>query len=263
MTGKAALSTRDDKPAKDPAPLAERARRNCDEAVKAYESRADRPEAKLERRPGRKGYVRSAVDGDEGALLLRQLHALGTTSIPFLDETLGSLLRVLQDSNGDVSAKSYNAAIAVFCAVEPQNELEALLAAQMIAANEGALRCAGTVGQSQMINQIEAFGSLANKFMRTFVAQVEALGKLRRGGEQTVKVVHIHKGGQAVVADTFNQGGGPNAKSDEQPYGTGVPARRAALPGPDPTRDGMPLPGDAKRPLSPARRQKSRRSEGE
>jgi hypothetical protein len=43
--------------------------------------------------------------------------------------------------------------------------------------------------------------------LRTFTAQTEALAKIRRKGEQTVKVVHVYPGGQAVVAETINQGG--------------------------------------------------------
>lgn len=33
----------------------------------------------------------------------------------------------------------------------------------------------------------------------------ETLARIKRGGKQTVKVVHVHEGGQAVVADTVNQ----------------------------------------------------------
>ena len=42
---------------------------------------------------------------------------------------------------------------------------------------------------------------MAVKLMRTYTAQIEALAKLQRGGEQVVKVVHVHPGGQAVVGN--------------------------------------------------------------
>jgi hypothetical protein len=37
---------------------------------------------------------------------------------------------------------------------------------------------------------------------------VEALAKLRRGGEQTVRVehVHVHEGGQAIVGNVMSRG---------------------------------------------------------
>jgi len=47
----------------------------------------------------------------------------------------------------------------------------------------------------------------ANRLLRTFAAQVEALKKHRSKGEQhfTVEHVHVHSGGQAVVG-AVNQG---------------------------------------------------------
>ena len=33
---------------------------------------------------------------------------------------------------------------------------------------------------------------MAIKLLRTYTAQLEALAKLRRGGEQTVRVEHVH-----------------------------------------------------------------------
>lgn len=40
-----------------------------------------------------------------------------------------------------------------------------------------------------------------NKLARTFNLQLEALKRLRSGGEQKVRVkhVHVHEGGQAIV----------------------------------------------------------------
>jgi len=49
---------------------------------------------------------------------------------------------------------------------------------------------------------------MANKFLRTFTTQMEALSRLRRGGKQIVEHVHINAGGQAVIAGTVNTGGG-------------------------------------------------------
>ena len=130
---------------------------------------------------------------------------------------------------------------------------------QMIAANEAALRATSMVGKCDWFPQSMGFGNLANKFMRTFTAQTEALARLRRGGEQVVKYVHVHEGGQAVVAGTINQtGGSGNIESGEQPYGTNAAAPSAALPSPDRAKDGVPIPSDAQRQMSPARRKRSR-----
>jgi hypothetical protein len=59
----------------------------------------------------------------------------------------------------------------------------------------------GRAKQSPTVPYMETCANLATKLQRTFVAQVEALSKLRRGGEQkvTVEHVHVHAGGQAIV----------------------------------------------------------------
>jgi len=64
-----------------------------------------------------------------------------------------------------------------------------------------AMEFLGRAKRAEMVPQLDSFGNLAVKLLRTYTAQVEALAKLRRGGEQTVRVehVHVHSGGQAVV----------------------------------------------------------------
>jgi hypothetical protein len=59
----------------------------------------------------------------------------------------------------------------------------------------------GRAMQAEQIPQLEANGNMAITLLRTFAVQTEALVKQRRGGEQTVRVehVHVHAGGQAVV----------------------------------------------------------------
>jgi hypothetical protein len=236
-------------------------------AMAAYRDRPSRPAAALEPNPAG-GFIRKAREGeDESILLVRQLDALGTSSEDFLNSALTSVLGVLSDSRGKVSSRDYNAALAVLAAVQPTNELEAMLACQMVAANEGAMRCARMIGSASAfdVDQAQMWGGLANKFMRTSVAQMEALAKMRRGGEQVVKHVHVYEGGQAVVADTIHQhrGGGGASKDGGQSDATNAIAGSAALPRPDPFRDGMPLPSNAERPMQDARRDESGAAEGE
>ena len=53
-----------------------------------------------------------------------------------------------------------------------------------------------------------AHGSLAVKLLRTYAAQVEALARLRHGGEQRVIVQHVNvnEGGQAIVGTVKHPG---------------------------------------------------------
>ena len=111
------------------------------------------------------------------------------------------------------------------------------------------------VNAGEHLPATEAYANLAIKAQANCRTTVEALVKTKRGATQTVKVVHVHEGAQAVVADTFNQGGA-GAKSFEQPHTKVANAPVSTLPGPDETRDGVPLPSNEERAVSYARRQK-------
>ena len=51
--------------------------------------------------------------------------------------------------------------------------------------------------------RIAAFGSAAARLMRAYATQVEVLRRLRNGGQQFVRVEHVHvnDGGQAVIGN--------------------------------------------------------------
>jgi hypothetical protein len=51
--------------------------------------------------------------------------------------------------------------------------------------------------------RIAAFGSAAAQLMRAYATQVEVLRRLRHGGQQVVRVEHVHvnEGGQAVIGN--------------------------------------------------------------
>lgn len=220
--------------------------------------------AKLEQSSHKKHCVRyEGTSAEELANRLRTHAAFGSMSQAFIDTLMGELLTIW-DSAGGVSEKSYNSALAVLEGAAPQNELEAMLVVQMIAANEAALRATSMIGKSGLIEQALGFGNLSNKYMRTFVAQTEALAKLRRGGEQIVKYIHVHEGGQAVVAGTINQRQGRvGVETDEQPCGQAGDAQIPALSGQDPSRDGVPVPGNAERAMSHSWREEPGSTEGQ
>jgi hypothetical protein len=100
--------------------------------------------------------------------------------------------------------------VAMLGGIAPTNELEAMLAAQMIATHHLTMEVSRRALNAQDLPQYQAHGNLATKTARTFAAQIEALSKLRRGGEQVVRHVHVNDGGQAVIAGTVNTGGSGN-----------------------------------------------------
>lgn len=123
-----------------------------------------------------------------------------------------------------------NGLIAMIEAAEPQNEIQAALAVQMAMAHTAVQ----TILQRAMrVDQIPQFDSASNsvvKLMRTFTMQAETLAKLQRGGEQVVKVVHVHPGAQAIVGNVVNGGAGSSAGGGVSNENRSQPHAKAELP---------------------------------
>jgi hypothetical protein len=87
--------------------------------------------------------------------------------------------------------------------------LEALLAVQMVGVHSLAMHfLANAAMKDQTDHGIEVNTNRADRLLRTFGMQVEALKKYRSKGEQhcTVEHVHVHSGGQAVVGAVTAKG---------------------------------------------------------
>jgi hypothetical protein len=97
--------------------------------------------------------------------------------------------------------RTVNAALAAVHGIAPRDEAEAMLVAQMVATHGLAMSLTKAASTSTFPPQIEAALNSAIKLMRTYTAQMEALVRYRRRGEQAVRVehVHVHPGGQALV----------------------------------------------------------------
>lgn len=136
--------------------------------------------------------------------------AFCTSSSDFVSYALMQIANVMQTmGNGDLTVPM-NAAVAMLQGIAPTNELEAMLAAQMIATHHLTMAVSSRTITAEGLPQYQAHGNLATKFARTFTAQMEALSKLRRGGEQVVRHVHVNEGGQALIAGTVHTGGSGN-----------------------------------------------------
>ena len=194
-------------------------------------------------RPARAAYAELPSSGP-GILNLDCPHSDKEGQPYHVAETFGSAsddfvgASILQLSNmtlrgGQPSVESLNAGLAVVGAIAPQNELEAALAVQMAATHELSMEMLRRTNATSSVDAMREYGNLVTKLQRTFTAQMKALSDWRRGGEQVVRVVHVHDGGQAVVAETVNVGV-RNAESFIQPHG-GLPA----LFGTDPSRNPM------------------------
>lgn len=172
----------------------------------------------------------------------------------------------LKNSNAEDQDKQVNAAVAALIGIGPRDELEGMMAAQLIAAHNAAMECyrRAMIGEQTFEGRRENLAQ-ANKLSRSFATLLEALNRHRGKGQQKVTVEHVdvHSGGQAVVGEVQPAGGGDGAKSEDQPHAKPIahapqPAMRRA----DPERKPVPVAGDAERPLQDARRPVAGRSEG-
>lgn len=196
----------------------------------------------------------------------------GSASDAFNNEIANGVFNTLWLKNSDQAARDrqYAAAGAALIGIAPQDELEGMLAGQLVAANAAAMECyrRAMIGEQTFESRKENLYQ-ANRLSKTYVTLLEALNRHRgKGGQQRVTVEHVHvaPGGQAIVgavqsgtAPGHRDGGG----NQRQPHAKALAhAPVTSLRGADPHREPGPLPiaGDAERPMPDARRRLSRRS---
>jgi hypothetical protein len=98
--------------------------------------------------------------------------------------------------------RQLKATVAVLMGIEPKDELEGMMAAQLIAAHNAAMECfrRAMIDEQTFEGRNENLAQ-ANKLSRTYATLLEALNRHRGKGQQkvTVEHVHVHEGGQAIV----------------------------------------------------------------
>lgn len=143
--------------------------------------------------------------------------------------------------------------------IAPQNEVEGMLGAQMVACHNAIMECYRRAASSSLTIEQGQFNlGFANKLSRTFTMQMDALQRFRgQGGQQKVEVthLHVHEGGQAIVAGNIERpslkGVGVQEKAEEQPHAKQdstkqiTHAPEPAMPCFDTAKDPVPVPRDA------------------
>jgi hypothetical protein len=143
-------------------------------------------------------------DGEAKNWWRRLNKALGTTSRDFVNASLFQIQAAARSPFGGISELSMNAALAMIEAAAPKDEIEAALAVQMAACHVAAMAVLAKMDVAFATERrIAAFGSAAARLMRAYATQVEVLRRLRNGGQQFVRVEHVHvnHGGQAVIGN--------------------------------------------------------------
>lgn len=156
----------------------------------------------------------------------------------------------LAHSNEAEADKKIQAVLVAMMGAAPQDEVEGMLAAQMVGIHNASMECLRrAMIEDQTFAGRESNLSQANKLSRTYAMQMEALNRYRGKGQQkmTVEHVHVHAGGQAIVGNVNHpEGGGVQTKTEEQPHAKQIThAPEQTLPSKNKKRKTVPVPRDA------------------
>ena len=191
------------------------------DTTKAYEPTPDERAALEAVRARRKETPRvtASVKGEVAKLLLDHpdqyygtfllMEALGTSEPDFYAGIVPQLARAATLGE-KVDEVALNFIIAVVKGIEPKDQLETMLAAQMGAIHMLSMDFARRLANAANIPQRDSAERTLNKLVRSFAAQVETLKRYRSKGEQKVVVEHIsvNEGGKAIVGNVTHRGGG-------------------------------------------------------
>ena len=133
-----------------------------------------------------------------GNMLL--MKALGTTDSDFKN----GMLEQLANANPPGSEESgLNFLLSVVKGIEPRDQIEAMLGAQMAVVHKTAMTFAQRIAVAENILEAESAERIVNKCARTFASQIQALKLYRSSGEQTVTVqnVSVRDQAQAIVGN--------------------------------------------------------------
>jgi hypothetical protein len=176
------------------------------------------------------------------------MDVLASADRNFLHGIASQLANANRDGE-DVDERGLNFMLSVIKGIEPKDQLEAMLAAQMAAVHVASMTFARQLAHVENIPQQDSAERAFNKLTRTFAMQMEALKRYRSGAEQrvTLQNVSVAKGGQAIVGDV-TQAPRENA-----------PEKAATVPPPPTDTNVVPMPimGKSKEHDPPAMRRKS------
>ena len=156
----------------------------------------------------------TTVVADDPENLKGTLKRIGGSQSDHWNNVLGNqALQSLWTKPSDKGAldRQYGAAIAGLIGIGPKDEIEGMIAAQLIAAHNAAMECyrRAMIGDQTFEGRRENL-SQANKLSRTYAVLLDALNRHRGKGQQkvTVEHVHVHEGGQAIVGNVASRGEG-------------------------------------------------------
>ena len=181
----------------------------------------------------------------EGRLRLFGGSRINAWNVVLIDQATQSLW--VDNSPADKRDSQFEATLGALAGIKPRDELEGMMAAQLIAAHNAAMECyrRAMLAEQTFDGGREALNQ-ANKLCRTSTMLIDALNKHRGKGQQkmTVEHVHVYAGGQAVVGTIEHKGGGQEILED-QPHAQQITyAPEPTMWGDDTGEDALPIPSD-------------------
>ena len=168
--------------------------------------------------------------------------------------------------DAETQGRQYAATVAALVGIGPKGEVEGMIAAQLIATHNATMECyrRAMVNEQTFESRRENL-SQANKLSRTYAVLLDALNRHRGKGQQkvTVEHVHVHSGGQAIVGAVERPSPANSSRSENQHDARQITdAPLPAMRSPNEEPELVPIASDAERPMSDARRNVARRTEG-
>jgi hypothetical protein len=177
-----------------------------------------------------------------------------------------TLSAIRENSDAEQVERQRSATVAALVGIGPKDEIEGMIAAQLIACHAASMECFRiAMYPEQNFDARHENLKQATKLSRTYAILLEALNRHRGKGQQkvTVEHVHVHAGGQAVVGMIETPGDGDQLKPEDQAHAKQIAhAPQPTLWSADKEREPVPIASDAERPLQDARRHVPGRSEG-
>jgi hypothetical protein len=140
---------------------------------------------------------------------LKLMAAVGTYDLDFLGPLISQVGNAVS-VKGEMREDSLQFVISFIKSIEPESEIETMLAAQMAAVHICAMDASRRYLWAENLNQKDSAERALTKLTRTFTTQMEALKRHRAKAQQVVRVerVNVESGGQAIVGDVSHRGEG-------------------------------------------------------
>ena len=152
-----------------------------------------------------------AIDHEDlltGYALMKE--ALGGNGPDFVFGLLDQLSKATY-GGATIDPSGLNFMVSVIQGIEPRDQVEAMLAAQMSLSHMAIMKFSQHLPLTTSLPEQDSAERAINKFARTFIAQMETLKRYRSGGEQKVTVTHVSvgEGGQATAGNVTQGGQSP------------------------------------------------------